>query len=329
MDDASLRRSTIAHLQVAHAAERAQLGELRTLRDEVGIPAVAALLDQHLMETIAHGDRLEERLEELESGSSIRLLVQSTVGSVPKLVVDRLRPQDGCACLRDAIAAEAAEIATYGLLEIEATRAGDESTAVLAQEIRVEEVAARDELGTFWNQAVDVAIAAGAAASGATVTKVARALLVDHLRDVHALERNAAIMLSTVLGTVRDDVARERVEDHRAATVRHGDMVLERLRELGSGPSRRKQAQGLAFAAVKGPFNLVRTERAAKDLRDMYVVEHLESVAYAQLAVLAQRAGDERTQALAGSHALEAATMSDWLERETARFALESLAGGR
>jgi ferritin-like metal-binding protein YciE len=324
MDDAEIHDSLVTHLQQALAAERAQVGELRTLRDEAEIPAVRALLDQHLSATEDHGDRLEQRLAELGAGPSFRLLVQSIGGMIPKQAIDRMRPASECAILRDAISAEAMEIAAYLLLEVEALRGGDESTATLARELRADEVATRDELMTFWNQAV------GRDVDRRTTdeeprTRVARAMLVDQLRDVHALERNAVVMLSTVLATVDDELACERVADHRDATMRHGDEVMRRLHELGSRPSLRRQAQGLAFAAIKGPINLLRAERAAKDLRDMYVVEHLELVGYAQLAVLAELAGDDATLQLAQSQRQEEAAMADWLEREGARFMLETM----
>jgi ferritin-like metal-binding protein YciE len=132
-------------------------------------------------------------------------------------------------------------------------------------------------------------------------------------------------MLGTVLGTVHDEVARDRVRDHQTATVRHGDEVARRLRQLGSGPSTRKVAQGLAFAAVKGPINFIRRERAAKDLRDMFVVEAMESVAYEQLAALADLLGDDRTLRIAHDHLAEERAMASWLEGDAARFLLETL----
>ncbi len=324
MNDAKIREHVVTHLQQALAMERAQIGELRTLRDEAGIPAVRALLDQHLSATEAHGDRVEQRLAELDASSSLRLMGQALGSAIPKQIINRVRPASECAILRDAIAAEAMEVAAYLLLEAEAIRGGDESTATIARELRVDEVATRDELMTFWNQAVgrDVDRRTG---DGASRTHVARTMLIDHLRDTHALERNAVVMLSTVLTTVNDELACERVADHRDVTKRHGDEILRRLHELGSRASLRKQAQGIAFAAIKGPINLVRAERAAKDLRDMYVVEHLKLVAYSQLAVLAELAGDDATLRLAQAQRLEEATMADWLEREGARFLLETL----
>lgn len=324
MNDAEIREKVVTHLQQALAMERAQVGELRTLRDEAEIPAVRALLDQHLSSTEAHGDRIEQRLTELGAGSSFRLLAQAFGGLIPKQIIDRVRPASECAILRDAVSAEAMEIAAYLLLEAEALRGGDESTATLARELRMDEVAMRDELMTFWNQAVGRDVDRRTD-DDTSRSQVARAMLVDHLRDVHALERNAVVMLSTVLATVTDDLAGQRVADHRDATQRHGDEILRRLHELGSKASLRKQAQGLAFAAIKGPINLVRAERAAKDMRDMYVVEHLELVAYSQLAVLAELAGDDATMQLANAQREEEATMADWLERESARFLLETL----
>jgi ferritin-like metal-binding protein YciE len=326
MKDVDLQHSVVSHLQQVHAAERAQLGELRALRDESNVAAVKALLDGHEVETRVQVDRIEERLGELDSSGSLRLLTQALGASIPKLVVDRLRPDSECAILRDAVIAEAGEVVSYLLLEAEAMRAGDESTAVLAREIREQERETRDVLDTFWNQSVHIDIDRRAGlATDMSRTQVTEAMLIDHLRDIHALERNAVMMLGTVLGTVQDELALDRVRDHQDATVRHGDEVANRLRELGSSPSLRKTAQGVAFAAVKGPINFVRRERAAKDLRDMFVVEHLESVAYEQLAVLADLLGDDRSARIAHDHLAEERSMADWLEREAGRFLLETL----
>lgn len=321
MAEDQLRASMIAHLQQVHAAERAQLGELRALRDEVGVPAVAALLDQHLSATREHGDRIAERLAELDAASSILLVTQAIGGSIPKLLVDRLRPGSATACLRDAFVAEAGEVVAYQLLELEALRAGDESTALIAREIREDELRTRDQLATFWHQAVDHVLQAREPRGG----HPARAFLVDHLRDVHSIERNAATMLATVVATLADDTACARVEDHRELTVRHGDDVLNRLVELGAGPSLRRRAQGIAVALVKAPRNLLRSERAARDLRDMYVVEHLELAAYLQLEAIAEAAGDDRTLQLATEHIQGEQHMVDWLERDAAQLLRESL----
>ncbi len=326
MDDRTLQAKVVTHLQQVHAAERAQLGELNALRDESQIAAVKALLAGHEVETEAQVDLLEARLDELDSSGSLRLLTQALGASLPKLAMDRLRPDSECAILRDAVVAEAGEVVSYLLLETEAIRAGDDATAVLAREIGAQERETLDVLDTFWNQSVHIDVDRRAGlATDASRTQVVEAMLVDHLRDIHALERNAVMMLGTVLGTVKDELARDRVRDHLAATERHAEEASRRLHELGSGPSMRKLAQGMAFAAVKGPINFVRRERAAKDLRDMFVVEHLEAVAYEQLAALADLLGDDRTLRIAHDHLAEERSMARWLESEAARFLLETL----
>lgn len=326
MDDRTLRAKVVTHLQQVHAAERAQLGELAALHDESEIAAVKALLEGHEVETREQVSLLEQRLAELDSGGSLRLLTQALGGSLPKLAIDRLRPDSECAILRDAVVAEAGEVISYLLLETEAIRAGDEATAVLAREIGAQEQETLEVLDTFWNQSVHIDIDRRAGlAEDQSRTEVIEAMLVDHLRDIHALERNAVAMLGTVLGTVQDELARDRVRDHQSATVRHGDEVGRRLRELGSGPSTRKLAQGAAFALVKGPINFIRRERAAKDLRDMFVVEYMETVAYEQLAVLAELLGDDRTARIAHDHLAEERAMAHWLQHEAARFLLETL----
>ncbi|MCW2922336.1 MAG: yciE [Thermoleophilia bacterium] len=326
MDDRKLQAKVVTHLQQVHAAERAQLGELHALHDESEIAAVKALLLGHEAETRRQVELIEARLGELEASGSLRLLTQALGASLPKLALDRLRPDSECAILRDAVIAEAGEVVSYLLLETEALRAGDDATAVLAREIGAQERETLDVLDTFWNQSVHIDVDRRAGlAKNQSRTQVIEAMLVDHLRDVHALERNAVIMLGTVLTTVHDELALERVRDHQQATVRHGDEIARRLHELGSGPSARKVAQGLAFAAVKGPINIIRRERAAKDLRDMFVVEHMEAVAYEQLAVLAELVGDDRTLRIAQDHLAEERAMATWLERDAARFLLETL----
>jgi ferritin-like metal-binding protein YciE len=310
--------------------ERAQVNELRTLASSCLVPSIAALLRAHLEETRDHGDRVEARLEELGAGGSVVHLAQAFGVSIPKVLVDRLRTNDSCAVLRDAVFAEAFEVASYVLLEGEAIHAGDESTEVLAAEIRGNEAATLDELMTYWQQAVDDQVFGAKERSGErSRTRVARELLVDQLQDMQALARNATLMFTSVLATIDDPLASARVADHRDATYRYGEALVQRLRELGSRPSLRKQAQGFAFAAVKGPVNLVRSERAAKDLRDMYVVEHMELAGYAQLAALAELCGDDVTLQIARSHGGETQAMVAWLERDAGRFLLESLAASR
>lgn len=326
MDDRKLQSKIVTHLQQVHAAERAQLGELHALHEESEIASVKALLAGHEVETRGQVELLEQRLEELDASGSLRLLTQALGASLPKLAVDRLRPDSECAILRDAVVAEAGEVISYLLLETEAIRAGDDATAVIAREIGQQERETRDVLDTHWNQSVHIDVDRRAGQSkGMSRNQVTEAMLIDHLRDIHALERNAVLMLGTVLGTVHDELARDRVRDHQNATVRHGDEVARRLKELGSGPSTRKVAQGLAFAAVKGPINFIRRERAAKDLRDMFVVEAMESVAYEQLAALADLLGDDRTLRIARDHLAEERSMAAWLEGDAARFLLETL----
>lgn len=327
MDDATLGQSVIGHLQQAHAMERAQLGELKALAAEIGIPVVSELLERHRTTTRRHGDLIEARLEELSSGNSMMLLAQAFGASLPKLVVDHVRPMAAAASLRDAISAEALEVASYLLLEAEALRAGDESTATLAAEIRADEAEMLAELQPHWQAAVDLTVAQAAERSGSQdETRIARAMMIDHLRDVHALEQSIAAMLASARSIVRDETARERIDDHRSATQRHAQLVSGRLAELRSGPSLRRQAQGYAAAMMKAPLSIMRADRVARELRDMYVNEHVELAAYGQLAALARRAGDDRTLQLADVHAREEAAMVEWLEREAGRFALQSLA---
>ena len=56
MNERELHESVITHLQQAHAMERSQVPELRTLATETTVPAIAALLRAHMEQTKDQGD---------------------------------------------------------------------------------------------------------------------------------------------------------------------------------------------------------------------------------------------------------------------------------
>jgi ferritin-like metal-binding protein YciE len=319
MTNSPITAAISSQLRTLHAAERAQVSELRILIDECTVPAIRVTLEQHLEATKRHAELLEARLDELNVGTSLRAVAQAIAPVMVKGIVDRVRRDDPYLVVRDAVATEAQEIISYRLLELEAIRAGDEATAVLAGEICADEVAARDALMAHAHQVAHQ-----------TVELVRgdphpeRTAMVQQLRAVHALERTAAALLTSVRSTVHDEFVRARVVDHLTVTQLHGERIADRLRELDTSPSLRRLVQGSLTAVVKAPIDLLRTEHAIKDARDMYVVEHLELVAYAQLAALADLAGDDRTTLIAEAHEAEEAHMVDFLERDLGRFVHET-----
>lgn len=310
--------SVLSHLRQLQAAERAQLAELRVLRDTCDVPAIAASLDQHIEATKEHGALLEQRLEELSSGPSIVHLTGTFGSAMVKGVVERLRPTSACDAIRDAIAAEAGELAHYRILELEAIRRGDDSTAVLAAEIADSEQEMLEVLGTFWHQAVrhDLDLADEPGGS----THAGRALLVSTLQLAHATERTALGGLLASRPNAPSDAGAARIEDHASETRRHAQTVGDRLRALGAAPSMRHMVTDLAVSLMNAPMSVLRPSNTEVAYQNMFVTEHMEAAVYGQLAVLAEAAGDEKTAALAQTHVREELAMADWLQREAGSF---------
>jgi ferritin-like metal-binding protein YciE len=158
-------------LTVIHAIE---LALVQTLTAHIAITPrgpYRAILERHLDETRSQARRIEERLRQL---GATRNPVQVAVGTLytaagqvlalGKAPVDLLRGTSAEEKLvkncRDEIASEALEIASYDALEALAEAVGDEKTAVLAREHRLQEEVA---LGELRGAIVDLAQAAAAA----------------------------------------------------------------------------------------------------------------------------------------------------------------------
>jgi len=121
--------------------------------------------------------------------------------------------------------------------------------------------------------------------------------LIKHIDEAHAMEQNVLRMLDSIISTTDDpDLLRE-LEHHRIETESHAERMKARLEAHGAVPSMVKQAGGILGALAKIPLDLIRSEKAGRNARDGYAMEHMEIASYELLKRIAVRAGDQETAA--------------------------------
>ena len=119
--------------------------------------------------------------------------------------------------------------------------------------------------------------------------------LVKHLDEAHAMEQNVLRTLDAMISTTDDPEILQELEHHRNETEGHALRMRARLEAHGVAPSTVRQATGILTALAKVPLDMVRSERAGRNARDVYATEHLEIATYELLKRIAQRAYDEET----------------------------------
>jgi ferritin-like metal-binding protein YciE len=144
--------------------------------------------------------------------------------------------------------------------------------------------------------------------------------LISHLQGAHAMEQNSKRMLDSLISTTEDPPTRRELEHHRAETERHERLLAERLEELGSSPSTGKDLAAIGGAFFKGLADQVRGDKAGKNARDGYVVEHFEIASYELLERLAKRAGDEQTAEVAKVNRKDEEAMAKKIEKNWDKF---------
>ena len=123
--------------------------------------------------------------------------------------------------------------------------------------------------------------------------------LVVQIQDAHAMEANVLRMLESMISTTKDEGIRGELENHKEETVRHKQLLAERLEARGAQPSKMRDISAQGGAMLKGLVDLARDEKSAKNARDGFTTEHLEIATYELLERFARRAGDEATAEIA------------------------------
>ena len=292
MPDSTLDEQLVTYLTDAHAIEVQALEQMRLAPKIAGDEDLAAIFRDHFTETQEHERRVRAALEARGASPSTTKDVAGRVGGWGMVLFENLNPDTPGKLVFHGHSYEHMELAAYELLRRVAERAGDAEVATLAREIGAQERAMADRVAARFDLAVDASLRAKDA-------DATREEVVKYLRDVHALEGQAAQLLEAGPKIAEVEALATVFREHLEETREHQRLVDERLEQLGSGPSR-FQAGALRLGALNlGGFFKAQPDTPAKLAGFAYAFEALEACGYELLARVARRAGDEETAALA------------------------------
>lgn len=164
-DADDLGKELVNYLRDAHALEgqAAQLLEAGPALAE--FPELERVFAEHLEQTKDHQRRVDERLRELDAGPARFQATALRVGALNLGAFFKAQPDTPAKLAGFAYAFEALECGAYELLRRTARRAGDETTAAMADAILAQEQAAAQRVAATWDAAVDAALAQQGVAS--------------------------------------------------------------------------------------------------------------------------------------------------------------------
>jgi UDP-glucose 4-epimerase len=279
------------YLGDVHSIEEQALVQMKVAPEIAGDEDLAELFRRHEEETRGHESRVRGRLEAYGAEPSKLKDLAGKAGGVGMAFFARLQPETAGKLVAHAFSYEHMELAAYELLRRLAERAGDEATAAVAHENGAEERRMAERLAERFDRAVDASLRDSGKELGEEV--------IAHLADAHALERQAEELLEGGIGLVEDEELSRAFEHHLEETKRHLRRAEERLEALGASPSLVKDTALRVGGLNLGAFFGVQPDTTTKLAGFAYAFEHLEIASYEMLKLVAERAGDAETAAMA------------------------------
>jgi ferritin-like metal-binding protein YciE len=137
--------------------------------------------------------------------------------------------------------------------------------------------------------------------------------LTKHLTDAHSIEEQALLQMKVAPRLAGDAQLAQAFREHLTETRDHERRVRERLEARGAAPSRTKDLVAQAGAVGMVLFARSQPDTPGKLVAHAYSYEHMELAAYELLAIVAGRAGDGETVAVASSIREQEAAMAERL----------------
>jgi ferritin-like metal-binding protein YciE len=282
----------VKYLTDVHSIELQALAQLRAAPKIAGDERLCRAFEEHLVETEDQEQRVRERLEALGSKPSKLKDAAGRGGGWAMVAFAASQPDTPGKLTMHAFSYEHMELAAYELLKRLAERAGDEATARMAADIASEEARMAARLEQNFDAAVEVSLAA-------VEEDQLDALLVAYLRDVHALERQAAELLEAGAERVEDEHLEAAFREHLEETRHHSERIEGLLEQRGVRPSPVKDAVLRAGGLNLSAFFGAQPDSTTKLAGFAFAFEHLEVAAYELLQRVAARAGDEGVVSIA------------------------------
>ena len=157
-DPDDMGEQLVSYLADAHAIGKQAVSLCEGGQRIAGVPALAALFEEHLSLTESHQARVEERLAAHGASPSRLKDIGLRLGGLNVGAFFAAQPDTPAKLAGFAFAFEALEVAAYEQLSRVAERAGDGETAVTARGIGAEDRAMRAAIAECWDAAVDAAL---------------------------------------------------------------------------------------------------------------------------------------------------------------------------
>ncbi len=154
----TIQSQLVKHIDEALAMEQNVLRMLDSMISTTDDPEIKEELRAHKAETEGQADRLVARLDAHGATPSVVREAGGILAALTKGVMDMARGEKAGRNARDGYATEHMEMASYELLERVARRAGDEETAEVARQNRVEEQAMAERLAANWDKFADLSL---------------------------------------------------------------------------------------------------------------------------------------------------------------------------
>jgi ferritin-like metal-binding protein YciE len=276
------------YLTNAHAIELQALVQVQRAREIAGDAEIAAAFAKHVEETQRHERFVRSRLEALSWAPVSHKDVAGKATGIGFALFARFQPDTPGKLTAHAYSYEHMELAAYDLLGRLAKRAEDSETELMAHMIEQDERKMAERLEACFDRAVDASLGElGADDLGSQLDK--------YLADAHAIEQQAIQLLKKGPKIAGVKELADAFEDHLEETNEHSELLEQRLKARGSGPSTIKDSVLRLGALNWGAFFQAQVDTPAKLAGFAFAFEHLEIAAYELLKRVAARAGDEQT----------------------------------
>lgn len=289
----TLEEQLVKYLTDAHSIEQQALVQMRAAPKLAGDARIATIFEAHSAETEGHERGVAQLLERHDATPSKLKDIVGTLTGAGFGAFAAAQPDTPGKLVAHAFSYEHMEEAAYHLLAPLAERVGDTEAVAVLREIEQQEHEMGERLASCFDIAVEAAL---------------RELqpddlgeqLISYLTDAHALETQSVSLLERGPGLAGPPALGTVYEQHRLESVEHRRLLEAELDRRDVAPSKLKDAALRLGALNWGLFFQAQPDTPAKLAAFAYAFEHLEIAGYELLLRVAQRAGDNEVQALAG-----------------------------
>lgn len=138
--------------------------------------------------------------------------------------------------------------------------------------------------------------------------------VVDWLRDAHAMEQQAEVMLKDLVDRLEHyPQLRAHIEDHLEDTREQQKLLKGCIERLGGSPSMLKDLMGKVVAFGQSVSGMVVSDEVVKGAMSTYVFAHMEIASYTILIAAAKAIGDNETQRVCEAILQQEKAMAEWL----------------